>query len=827
MEQFDLVFTIEGMMCQKNCGTTVQSAIAGLPFVKEAVASFEKESAYANLRNYENVDKYIHDIIDSVEGSGYGAVLAVNNISISSKDLRNSSHDSIAADNNNGTFDYTHPDISITVENMIGANDVRRIEDILTSSDGVFHVKINAVTKIVSVWGFADENELVKSLIIKGFQAMNTEQYQEKLRKEKQQKNSLLTSSTHIIKKVFLLNFTALPSHELRSINKLQSSLQKLNQELIRSAGIGNTSEENSPRTAETMKSIIDSNYDAITKQFKISFPSNYSFSSSGKYSRSAATSTPTLLEDSITDILKELNIFHYLVPQELSNVTQREFIYSIRGMSCGACSAKIEREIKKLPGVSNMSVSVMTQKGKVTIDETVRNAVGPRDVLDKINGIGYEANLLNSSTSEGQGSTSFSSTTIEAYEHELSQWKQLLIIAMLFGLPVIFFHFCSTVSEALETVLSKPSQLCHHTISNGQILMFILNFPILMIVGYKYYRSAMISAFHGIFGMDFLVMIGTSITFTYSLLELCFACYLQSPTTHVFFETTGMLLLFVTIGKYIEAYAKGRSASSIAELLKLQPREASLVTGESAQRLLESFHNQAPPAPALSKATSSNDSEDHPVHHHRHHHNHVMINDEDVKCIDIDLIQRGDIVKILPGERIPTDGKVISGHSYVDESMITGESIPAHKKLHDSLFGSTVNQSHTMYMMVTSYGSESALAQIVRLVELAQMNKAPIQEYADRLAGIFTPIILLIAASTFAVWLSLSYLKIVPPSWFIDEYDDPILFSLLFSISVVVISCPCALGLATPTAIMVGTTVGAQNGILIKGGSAFETAHK
>eukprot|EP01040_Poterioochromonas_malhamensis_P018349 gene18349-21399_t len=414
MEQFDLVFNIEGMMCQKNCGTTVQSAIAGLPFVKEAVASFEKASAYANLRNYENVDKYIHDIIDSIEGSGYGAVLAVNNISISSKDLRNSSHDSIAADNNNGTFDYTHPDISVTVENMIGANDVRRIEDILTSSDGVFHVKINAVTKIVSVWGFADENELVKSLIIKGFQAMNTEQYQEKLRKEKQQKNTLLSSSTHIIKKVLLLNFTALPNHELRSINKLQSFLQKLNQELIRSAGIGNTSEENSPRTAETMKSIIDSNYDAITKQFKISFPSNYSFSSSGKYSRSTATSTPTLLEDSITDILKELNIFHYLVPQELSNVTQREFIYSIRGMSCGACSAKIEREIKKLPGVSNMSVSVMTQKGKVTIDETVRNAVGPRDVLDRINGIGYEANLLNSSTSEGQGSTSFSSTTIE-----------------------------------------------------------------------------------------------------------------------------------------------------------------------------------------------------------------------------------------------------------------------------------------------------------------------------------------------------------------------------------------------------------------------------
>jgi Cu+-exporting ATPase len=159
---------------------------------------------------------------------------------------------------------------------------------------------------------------------------------------------------------------------------------------------------------------------------------------------------------------------------------------------------------------------------------------------------------------------------------------------------------------------------------------------------------------------------------------------------------------------------------------------------------------------------------------------------------------------------------------------MITGESIPVHKKFHDSLFGSTVNQSGgVIYMMVTTYGSESALSQIVRLVELAQMNKAPVQDYADKLAGIFTPVILLIATITFLVWITLAETHVIPSSWFREEYNDPILFSMLFSISVVVISCPCALGLATPTAIMVGTTVGAQHGILIKGGSAFEMAHK
>jgi Cu+-exporting ATPase len=184
-------------------------------------------------------------------------------------------------------------------------------------------------------------------------------------------------------------------------------------------------------------------------------------------------------------------------------------------------------------------------------------------------------------------------------------------------------------------------------------------------------------------------------------------------------------------------------------------------------------------------------------------------------------------------------------GSSYVDESMITGEfllfsrhrntfsishsgeSVAVMKGPGDLVFGSTVNQNNCIYIRVTSLGSESALAQIVKLVEAAQMSKAPVQALADRVAGIFTPIILLLASLTFVVWLSLSSSGVVPASWFRDEYDDPLLFSMLFAISVVVISCPCALGLATPTAIMVGTAVGAANGILIKGGEAFEMAHK
>jgi P-type Cu+ transporter len=227
---------------------------------------------------------------------------------------------------------------------------------------------------------------------------------------------------------------------------------------------------------------------------------------------------------------------------------------------------------------------------------------------------------------------------------------------------------------------------------------------------------------------------------------------------------------------------------------------QAFLVTGQSLERILEANSSSSTP---------------------------LLISDEEVRSIDVQLVQRGDVVKVFPGGRIPTDGTIVFGKTHIDESMMTGESLPVFKGNGDTVFGSTVNQDNCIYVSVSSYGTESALAQIVRLVEKAQMNKAPIQDYADKIAGYFTPAILCIAVVTFIVWYSLAESGIVPHSWFAEEFNDPFLFSLLFAISVVVISCPCALGLATPTAIMVGTAVGAQNGVLIKGGSAFEVAHK
>jgi Cu+-exporting ATPase len=255
------------------------------------------------------------------------------------------------------------------------------------------------------------------------------------------------------------------------------------------------------------------------------------------------------------------------------------------------------------------------------------------------------------------------------------------------------------------------------------------------------------------------------------------------------------MLYLFVTVGKYVEASARRRTCTALTELLRLQPRRATRVLGPPGEA-----------AAALREAPST----------------------VEVADVEMELVQRGDTLQVLPGSRIPVDGIVVFGESYVDQSMITGEPVPVGKTVGDSVFGGTVNQHGLLYITAVSVGTDTTLAQIVQLVQDAQLAKAPIQSYADRIAGMFTPVVVAIALITFAVWSTMAYTHRIPEEWIQNTTSgDPLLFSLLFSISVIVISCPCALGLATPTAVMVGTSVGAINGILIKGGPAFETAHR
>ena len=277
------------------------------------------------------------------------------------------------------------------------------------------------------------------------------------------------------------------------------------------------------------------------------------------------------------------------------------------------------------------------------------------------------------------------------------------------------------------------------------------------------------------------------------------------------FFESSALLLTFVVMGKLMESYAKGRTSEALSKLLKLQPRSALIIEGCSVVRVPDASGNEGRPgAPdALS----------------------VRVVGGQEKMVDIDLLQCNDIAKVLPGSTIPADGVVIKGQSTVDESMMTGESMPVGKSAGMIVYGSTINHAGTLYIRISRVGNDTALAQIVRVVQEAQTSKAPIEKIADKVSGIFAPVVLLLSAMTFFGWLIVLSLDLAPQAWVSQETgmegSNNFVFSFLFAIAVLVIACPCALGLATPTAVMVGSGVGASNGILIKGGHALEMAHR
>jgi Cu+-exporting ATPase len=292
-----------------------------------------------------------------------------------------------------------------------------------------------------------------------------------------------------------------------------------------------------------------------------------------------------------------------------------------------------------------------------------------------------------------------------------------------------------------------------------GYVLL-VLATPVQFIVGWRFYKSTWASLKQKTANMDTLIALGTSVAYLYSLYLI-----IQNPMGETYFETSAVLITFVITGKYLEARAKGRTSQAIRELMQLSPKQARVfVKGKE-------------------------------------------------KIIPIDDVKTGDILIVKPGEQIPVDGVVVSGDSSVDESMITGESIPKEKARGMTVYGGTMNKHGLLKIKATRVGVDSTLSKIIRLIEDAQTKKAPIQSYADRISSYFVPVVILISILTFLAWFFL--------------FGKPLSFALTTALSVLVISCPCALGLATPTAVMVGIGKGAKNGILIKGGDVLEKSHR
>jgi len=320
--------------------------------------------------------------------------------------------------------------------------------------------------------------------------------------------------------------------------------------------------------------------------------------------------------------------------------------------------------------------------------------------------------------------------------------------------------------------------------------LLWALSTPVQFVFGARFYRNALNAVAHGSANMDVLVVLGTSSAYLYSMISMLSDIYRGQQTEVAsrdssFFETSAMLITFILLGKYLETSARSMTASAITALMDLQVDNAVLLDTA-----------QGPEEEAIERE------------------------------IDLRLVEVGDILKVFPGHRIPVDGVVVTGTSYVDESMLTGESASVSKSVGDSTTGSTVNGHGVLTIQATRVGSDTALAQIVKLVEDAQSSKAPIQDFADRIAKYFVPVVVFIAIFTWIIWFSLAYVLEVS---FLDSIPDSerFVFSFKFGVAVLVISCPCALGLATPTAVMVSTGVGAKYGILIKGGESLEAASR
>ncbi|KAH9839946.1 copper transporting p-type ATPase-like protein [Rhodofomes roseus] len=454
-----------------------------------------------------------------------------------------------------------------------------------------------------------------------------------------------------------------------------------------------------------------------------------------------------------------------FIPPSRADAVTLRVY-----GMTCSSCTSTVEKELSAMPGVNSVAVSLATETCKVEFDPTL---VGARELVERIEEMGFDAML-----SDHEDATQARSL---ARTKEIQEWHQRFQWSLAFAVPVFFI---SMVAPHIPGIRSIVQACLLPGLYLGDLLVLLLTTPAQFWIGARFYRNAWKALKHGGATMDVLVMLGTSAAYFYSLGAITAAVAKADPNYHpfVFFDTSTMLIMFVSLGRYLENRAKGRTSAALTDLMALAPSMATIYTDAACTQ---------------------------------------------EKKIATELVQVGDTVKMVPGDKVPADGTVVRGSSAIDESAVTGEPVPVLKQVGDQVIGGTVNGLGTFDMLVTRAGKDTALAQIVKLVEDAQTSKAPIQAFADRVAGFFVPAVITLAVGTFSAWMVISHVMRddALPAMFNAPGASKLAVCLQMCISVVVVACPCALGLSTPTAIMVGTGVGAQNGILIKGGRALEAS--
>ena len=430
---------------------------------------------------------------------------------------------------------------------------------------------------------------------------------------------------------------------------------------------------------------------------------------------------------------------------------------FDVTGMTCSACSAHVEKSVSKLEGVQCVNVNLLQNSMVVEYDD---NALDTTDIIHAVESGGYGASV--------QGETKTQEAPKNVAAEEMHHMKRRLIASFCFLIPLFYISMGHMMGAPLPAIL-----LGDENVMIFALTQLFLTIPVL-IINKKYYVVGFKALWNRAPNMDSLIALGSAASVVYSVFAIYSMAYAMGHgdlmTAHhygmeLYFESAAMILTLITVGKYMETRSKGKTSEAISKLMDLAPKTATVLRNDVEQE------------------------------------------------IPVEEVVTGDTIIVKPGQRIPVDGKIMEGFSAVDESAITGESIPVEKQVGDTVIGATVNKSGYFRMTATRVGKDTTLSQIIALVEEAGASKAPIAKLADKVSGVFVPVVITIAILAAVIWFVAG--------------NQPFSFALSIGIAVLVISCPCALGLATPTAIMVGTGKGAEYGILVKSAESLEIAHQ
>lgn len=449
---------------------------------------------------------------------------------------------------------------------------------------------------------------------------------------------------------------------------------------------------------------------------------------------------------------------------------------FDVTGMTCSACSSHVEKSVSKLTGVENVSVNLLTNSMQVEFDENKLDTAG---IIKAVEDAGYGAAVKDehakSGTKTSGQSDSQENSGLSAVEQNVKNMKKRLIVSLIFWIPLMYVSMGHMIYQWLNIPMLPFTMNFLHGNENAityAFTQFLLLLPIL-IANQKYFKNGFKTLWHRSPNMDSLIAIGAGAAILYGIFAIYRIGYamghgdmmvVHQYAHDLYFESAGTILTLITIGKYLETKSKGKTSEAITKLLNLAPKTA------------------------------------------------TVVRDGVEQVVDAADVGKGEIFLVKPGESVAVDGIVLEGKSSFDESAITGESIPVPKQEGDTIVSASINKSGLIRAKATKVGEDTTIAQIIRLVEEASSSKAPIAKMADKIAGVFVPAVITIALITGVIWLISG-----------ATFE----FAMSTAIAVLVISCPCALGLATPVAIMVGTGKGAENGILIKSGDALETAHQ